>query len=281
VGDAIGGALVLVSAATILAGALLVARAALPRLPWRRGVQFRREPIPEGWSAIVDHNVPLASGLSSADRQRLLQLVQVFLHDKRFEGCGGLEITEQMKVIIAAHACMLLLHLDGPCYPRVNRILVYPSTFVPKFAPQSVSMHVEPIREPLAGEAWGDGVVVLSWSSVRDGASPREGDNVVLHEFAHELDYEDGAGGGTPILESPSLLKTWAHVLSVHYEQLRRDARQHRPTVLNAYGATNLSEFFAVATETFFEKPRQLRNAEPDLYEELKAYYRQDPATRA
>jgi Mlc titration factor MtfA (ptsG expression regulator) len=282
VGDSLAGALVIVLVAGLLVGAILLGRVLLPLLGSRATVRFRAEPIPDAWSPILDRNVSLARDLSADDRQRLLRLVQVFLHDKPFEGSGGLEITEEIKVTIAAHACLLWLHLDGPCYPTVHRILVYPTAFVPKFAPQYRSHYVEPIPVPAMGEAWRDGMVVLSWDDVRAGAAnPAEGENVVLHEFAHQLDFEDGAGEGTPILESPSLLRTWARVLSTHYEQLRRDAQAGRPTVLNAYGATNLTEFFAVATETFFAKPQQLRAAEPQLYEELEAYYRQDPAARA
>lgn len=281
-GNALTGAAVILSAATILAGAVLLARVVLPLIPSRGAIRLRTAPIPDAWRVIVDQNVPLARGLSPADRERLLRLIQVFVHDKPFEGCGGLEITEEMKVTIAAHACLLLLHLDGPCYPTVDRILVYPTGFVPKYAPQYRSGGIQPIAAPEKGESWQDGVVVLSWDDVRTGASnPADGDNVALHEFAHQLDQEDGIGEGMPVLDSPSLVRTWGRVLSAHYEQLRRDARQGRPTVLNAYGATNPAEFFAVATETFFEKPHQLQAAKPELYQELEEYYHQDPAAKA
>jgi len=279
VGDALTGVAVILAAAAILAGAVVLARSVLPLVRSRDRVRLRDEPIPDGWSAIVDRNVPLARGLSTEDRKRLLRLIQVFVHDKAFEGCGGLAITDEMKVTIAAHACLLLLHLDGPCYPTVDRILVYPTAFVPKHVVRYRSSGIQPVAVPETGESWQDGVVVLSWDDVRSGASnPADGDNVVLHEFAHQLDQENGMGGGTPVLESPSLLRTWGRVLAAHYEQLRRDADEGRPTVLNAYGATNPAEFFAVATEAFFEKPQQLQAAEPDLYAELKEYYHQDPA---
>ncbi len=129
------------------------------------------------------------------------------------------------------------------------------------------------------GEAWGQGVVVLSWDDVRRGAADmRDGQNVVLHEFAHQLDQEDGAADGAPILPGRSRYVAWARVLGAEYEQLRRDASRGRPSVLDDYGATNPAEFFAVATECFFEKPGLLRRRHPELYEELRAYYRQDPA---
>src|SRR3989454_9354312 len=163
-------------------------------------------------------------------------------------------------------------HLDGPCYPTVDRILVYPTAFVPKYVVRYRSSGIQPVAVPETGESWQDGVVVLSWDDVRSGASnPADGDNVVLHEFAHQLDQEDGMGGGTPVLESPSLLRTWGRVLAAHYEQLRRDAGEGRPTVLNAYGATNPAGFFAVATETFFEKPQQLRSEERRVGKECRS----------
>jgi Mlc titration factor MtfA (ptsG expression regulator) len=209
-----------------------------------------------------------------------MRLVQVFVHDKSFEGCGGLEITDEMRVTIAAHACLLLLHLDGTCYPGVRRILVYPGAFWSKGAFGRAGTPPPPAA-PESGEAWRDGMVVLSWDNVqRGGANPADGDDVVLHEFAHALDQEDGDAGGTPILNSPSLVRAWARVLRAHYDQLQRDVEEGRTTVLNEYGATNPGEFFAVATETFFEKPEQLKAAEPDLYDQLRQFYRQDPASR-
>ncbi|HYL20678.1 MAG TPA: M90 family metallopeptidase [Gemmatimonadales bacterium] len=261
--------------------AIVVTRAVLPLVRARGSIRLRTEPIPDSWRDIVARNVPVAKGLSDPERERLLRLVQVFVHDKPFEGCGGLEITEEMRVTIAAHACLLLLHLDGPCYPTVRRILVYPSAFQPKHVLPSRYMGVVtgPVVE--SGEAWRGGVVVLSWDNVqRGGANPTDGDDVVVHEFAHALDQEDGDAGGTPVLDSPSLVKSWARVLSARYEQLQRDVDAGHSTVLNPYGATNPAEFFAVATETFFEKPEQLKAAEPDLYDELRQFYRQDPAGR-
>ena len=197
-----------------------------------------------------------------------------------FEGCGGLELTDEIKVTIAAQACLLLLHRETDYYPRLITILVYPHAYVAK--------SVEPIGGGVVlegetarlGEAWKDGVVVLSWDDVRQGASDlHDGHNVVLHEFAHQLDQQDGSADGAPILEHRSQYVTWARVLSDEYEQLRRDTEQGRKDVLDEYGATNPAEFFAVATECFFEKPIPLRRKHPQLYEELKAYYRQDPAS--
>ena len=277
------GLLPIAAVAALVGIAIVIVRAVLPNIGLRRGsIPLRTEPVPDNWRDIVARNVPLAAGLSPEERERLLRLIQVFIHDKPFEGCGGLEITEEMRVTIAAHACLLLLHLEGPCYPTVKRILVYPSAFQPKRVLPRHYAGVVPGPVAESGEAWRDGIVVLSWDDVqRGGADPADGDDVVLHEFAHALDQEDGDAGGTPVLDSPSLVRSWARVLSAHYEQLQRDVEGGRATVLDEYGASNPAEFFAVATETFFEKPDQLRTAEPDLYEQLRRFYRQDPASRS
>ena len=186
-----------------------------------------------------------------------------------------------MKVTIAAEASLLLLHLEGQCYPTLRTVLVYPHGFVPKLARSPGTGEVAPPPARLMGESWGDGVVVISWDdAVRGARNPGDGDNVVLHEFAHQLDAEDGVSDGAPIL-SPSALRTWGGVLSREYERLRQDAAHDRRSALDDYGATNEAEFFAVATETFFEKPVQLEREHPALYAQLQQFYRQDPARRA
>ena len=253
--------------------------AVLRRIP-ATSLRLPTGPIPDTWDGIVEHNVPLARGLSSDERGRLLRLVQVFLAEKHFEGCGGLTLTEEMKVTIAAGACLLLLHLESPCYPTLRTVLVYPHGFVPKLAqsPRTGEIVRPPAR--LIGESWGDGVVVISWDdAIRGARNPVDGDNVVLHEFAHQLDAEDGVSDGAPILP-PNALRTWGGVLSEEYERLRRDAEHDRPSALDEYGATNKAEFFAVATESFFEKPVQLEREHPALYGQLREFYRQDPARR-
>ncbi len=238
-------------------------------------------PIPDTWHTIVERNVPLARALRPDEQERLLRLVQVFLAGKHFEGCVGLTLTEEIKVTIAAGACLLLLHLEGPCYPTLRTVLVYPHGFVPKLArsPGTGEMVPSPVR--LMGESWGDGVVVISWDdTIRGARNPVDGENVVLHEFAHQLDAEDGVTDGAPLL-GPSALRTWGGVLSEEYERLRRDIAHDRGSALDDYGATNKAEFFAVATETFFEKPLQLEREHPELYGQLQQFYQQDPARRA
>src|SRR6266513_213846 len=239
--------------------------AVLRRIP-ATSLRLPTGPIPDTWDGIVEHNVPLAHGLSSDERDRLLRLVQVFLAEKHFEGCGGLTLTEEMKVTIAAGACLLLLHLEGPCYPTLRTVLVYPHGFVPTLASPPRTGEIAQPPVPEMGESWRDGVVVISWDdTVRGARNPADGENVVTD--------------GVPML-APGALRTWGRVLSAEYERLRQDAAHDRPSALDSYGASNRAEFFAVATETFFEKPDQLEREHPELYGQLHQFYRQDPARR-
>lgn len=245
----------------------------------RRRDRLRAAPFPQSWLEIVERNVRLYRVLPEADRRELQGLIQIFLAEKHFEGCGGLAMTDEVKVTIAASACLLLLHRETDIYPRLITILVYPSAYVAKARKPiggAIALESESIN---LGESWSSGVVILSWDDVLAAASDfRHGQNVVLHEFAHQLDREDGSVDGAPALEQRSQYVTWARVLGAEYERLQRASRLGRSTVLDEYGATDPAEFFAVATECFFEKPHMLRNRHPELYEELRSYYRQDPA---
>jgi MtfA peptidase len=246
----------------------------------RRRERLRSGPFPAAWIQIVEKNVPFYARLPEADRRELQGLIQIFLAEKYFEGCGGLELTDEIKVTIAAQACLLLLHRQTDVYPRLVTVLVYRSAYLvqrktDRIGPGTIlegdAVHL--------GESWSSGVVVVSWDNVRARpADARRGQNLVLHEFAHQLDVEDGAANGAPVLDQLGQHTTWARVLNAEYERLRRETRLGRPTVLDEYGASDPAEFFAVATECFFEKPHVLRKRHPDLYDELKAFYRQDPA---
>ncbi len=245
----------------------------------RRRQRLRTEPFPSAWLTVIKKNFPIYDRLPQADQQELQGHIQVFLAEKLFEGCGGLELTDEIRVTIAAQACLLLLHRETDYYPRLITILVYPHAYLAKGVESIGGGAVLESETARLGEAWTNGLVVLSWDDVRQGAADfHDGHNVVLHEFAHQLDQEDGSADGAPILEHRSQYVAWARVPSEDYEQLRRDAEHGHKNVLDEYGATNPAEFFAVATECFFEKPVPLRHKHPQLYEELKAYYRQDPA---
>jgi Mlc titration factor MtfA (ptsG expression regulator) len=270
------------------AGGIAVAVAAyllIPRLgrmlhlfPFPPRVRFRKEPIPQEWRTIVARNVPLASRLPAEAQEHLLRLTQVFLHDKPMEGVG-LALTEEIRVTIAAQACLLLLGLDYPCYPTLRRVLVYPSVFQPRRVELTHFGDIVQEPRPTLGEAWTSGVVVLSWDSSLAGAlNPAEGQNVVLHEFAHVLDGENGAMDGVPLFDRPAAYRTWSGVFRSLYERQVQETLEGKEPPVHPYGATNVAEFFAVATEAFFTTPTQFKAKLPELYTELMTFYRQDPA---
>lgn len=249
----------------------------------RRWRPPKRAPVnraaPAQWRALLEERVPLVRRLAAAEWDRLLDLVQRFLREKSFEGAGGLEVTDEMRLVVAAQACLLILNLEAGCYPGVRTVILYPGTFVPRRPAIDGRMYVGviPHPEPLLGEHT-SGAVVLAWDSVLHGAANSgDGSNVVLHEFAHELDREDGYVDGVPLLEAPLSTRAWTRVLQERFEELRRTAEDGERDVLNVYGATSRAEFFAVATEAFFSRPAEVRSRYPDLYDELKGFYRQDP----
>jgi len=225
----------------------------------------------------LNRNVALYRYLPDSLKKELQGHIYVFLGEKTFEGCGGLKITDEIRVTIAAQACILLLNRKPTYYPTLYTILVYPGAYVAKKTTVVGMQHFEEMTVR-AGESWTRGEVVLAWDDVRQEAIDlAEGHNVVLHEFAHQLDQEDGKSDGAPILPKQSSYKAWARVLSKEYQDLRRKTLSGRLDIMDAYGATNPAEFFAVATETFFERPRQMKLSHPELYEELESYYGLDP----
>jgi Mlc titration factor MtfA (ptsG expression regulator) len=245
----------------------------------RRRDGLRRREFPAEWRAIIDRNVPYVACLPPEDRKELFGHIQVFVAEKRFEGCGGLEITDEVRVTIAAQACILLLHRQTDDYPNLESILVYPSTYVVPGGQRRPDGLIEDGPQARLGESWTRDLVVLAWDSVLSGAADiHDGHNVVLHEFAHQLDQESGAGDGAPPLARRSMYVAWARVLGHDFDELVRETQHHHREVIDRYGATNPAEFFAVVTETFFEKPRQLRSKHPELYRELQEFYCQDPA---
>ncbi len=246
----------------------------------RRRKKLAGRSFPDEWLAILEKNVPLYVRLPESDRQELRRHLLVFLAEKRFEGCGGLEITDEIRVTIAAHACLLLLHRKTDYYPGLKSILVYPDAFVVPDVRHLVGDTVLETDDVRLGESWHHGSVVLSWNDVRRGATDIEdGQNVTLHEFAHQLDSSHGRGDSTPVLRDEATFDAWARALGRDYDGFRRAVQSRRPEVLDEYGATDPAEFFAVATESFFETPNELQRVYPRLYEELKKFYQQDPAS--
>ncbi|MEZ5063693.1 MAG: zinc-dependent peptidase [bacterium] len=257
-----------------------------PPLSWLhpfRDARRRRlsaRPFPPEWDRILARNFPLDAGLPAADRAELRRRVQIFLAEKHFEGAGGLVLTEEIRVTIAAQACLLLLHRGEDFYPRLDSIIVYPAAYRVRTSERSADGVVHEHDQVRLGEAWNTGAVVLSWEDVRYGAADlHDGHNVVLHEFAHQLDLANNAADGAPELPRRSMYVAWARVLGHEYEHLRREIERGHRTLMDAYGATNPAEFFAVATETFFERPHALREKHPELYDQLSRFYAQDPVS--
>jgi MtfA peptidase len=243
-------------------------------------------PLSSKWQRLVETGCAFYQRLPAADRRELAGHIQVFLAEKNFEGCGGLAITEEIRVVVAALASLLLLHRRTDYYARLRTILVYPGSYV-----VPVTRHVsggvwEEGWQSRSGECWQTGAMVLAWSELCLGARDSRRPNVVLHEFAHQLDYEDGgtADGipalahGEPFATRKKRYTAWTRIMRAEYEQLQARVSAGKPTFLRAYGATNPPEFFAVATESFFGNPVEMQQQHLALYEELKWFYRQDPA---
>ncbi len=242
-----------------------------------RRAKLREEPLSSAEHAIIAKNVPYVAKLPEADQKELEGLVRIFLAEKEFEGCGGLELTDEIKVTIAAQACVLLLHRENDMFPDVDAILVYPSAYRAKTRRDGGGFVVEGEQARL-GESWTRGVVVLAWDHVKAGAmNLTDGHNLVLHEFAHQIDGEDGSMDGAPDLGARARYKSWAHVLGAEFSELSERIEEGGKSDIDSYGATNPAEFFAVVTEMFFEKPHIMKGRHPELYEELKTFYKQDP----
>lgn len=264
----------------ILGLMLLAAVGWAARLQWRhrRREALVRRPVPGGWRAILQRNVPLYRRLPPDLRRLLHGLVNVFLDEKEFVGCAGLEIGDEVRVTIAGNACMLLLGRGRRGFPGFRTILVYPDTFVVGQTTHDgmIETHEHSLR---SGESWHRGPVVLAWADIvvdaRGGGDPR---NVVLHEFAHKLDEENHTMDGLPVLGDRSQHAEWAKVLGREYASLRRQADAGADSVLDPYGAVSPAEFFAVATETFYEDPLTMKQRLPELYEQLRRFYNLDPA---
>ncbi len=262
-----------------LGAVLLIATALVARHLARQARRKRllATPFPEAWRQIIEKNVPLYRRLPQALQQQLEGLIHVFLNEKHFEGCGGLEIDDTIRVTIAAQACLLLLNRKTTYFGKLRTIVVYPDTYVAKTLSSDGRVTVDSESTRL-GESWQNGPVVLAWNSVTGGASNMaDARNVVFHEFAHQLDQEDGTADGAPVLECRSAYTAWARVLGEEYAALQKSRKARRRSVMSKYGATHPAEFFAVATETFFEKPKQMHKRHPELYDELRDYYHLDP----
>ncbi len=246
--------------------------------------QILKTAFPPEWKSYIENNVPHFKRLNNTERSHLLELVQVFVAEKHWEGCGGLYINDEIRVTIAAQACLLILALPHDLYRGVDSILVYPSTIITPERQPGVfeqSGGLSPRPTPILGEAQMRGPVILVWDSVLQTARhPERGHNLVFHEFAHKLDMLDGRADGTPPLENKEQYQKWKEVCSTEFSRLRELINAGKRTFLDSYGAINEAEFFAVITEQFFDKPDAMKKHYPELYAVLHNFYRQNPATQ-
>jgi len=247
----------------------------------RRRKKIIASAFPPEWEETLRQNVFFYPLLDESERLRLREMIQIFIAEKNWEGCGGLDLTDEMRVTIAAMACRLILCLPHNYYENVETILVYPTELaLPERKIGFFETVLEPIEPsgPISGQAFEQGPLILVWEAIEQGLrTPGSGYNVVYHEFAHKLDMQDGRTDGTPPL-SGSEASDWISAFSREYSRLLSEVQKGKDTFLDEYGATDEVEFFAVATEHFFDQPRETKRHAPQLYRLLKQYYRQDPA---
>ncbi len=246
----------------------------------RRRRALREQPFPSSWDGFMRRNVQQTHWLDESERQYLREWMAVFIAEKCFEGCGGLVVTDEIRVTIAAQAGIIVLGFQNEYFDALQSVIVYPTDYI---ASRSI-----PLRgggelawqEVRLGETWSGGSVVLAWSRVLEGGRQQKGcRNVVFHEFAHLVDLFDGMIDGIPLLEGDR--KGWAMAFSKCQLDFENALANKEPTVLDAYAAEGPSEFFAVATECFFQDPHRLANHDDNLYELMTLAWRQDPKSRS
>lgn len=261
-----------------LALVLVLWLASGPLLQRRRRQRLRQQPFPQAWRRILRRRVPLAQRLPADLHLRLKQEIQVFLAEKPIIGCDGLVVTDEMRVTIAAQACLPLLGARRDYYPKLKQILLYPGAFLVDRPVTEAGGVLREQRRALAGESWVQGQVLLSWRDVQAGAAdPSDGHNVVIHEFAHQLDQAKGHANGAPVLADALAYRRWSTVMQNEFDALRARLALGEPGLIDAYGATDPAEFFAVCSELFFERPLDLAMQHPALYGQLSSYYRLNP----
>lgn len=246
----------------------------------RRRRKLLAQPFPAAWHAYLEDNIHFYQHLPKHKQRKLQDDLRVIVAEKYWEGCQGFTITEEVQVTVAAQAALLVLGMEDQYFDHVQSVLVYPTAYIAPEKTRGAGGVVTIGNSTREGEAWYRGPVILSWDDVLQGGRQNtDGSNLVLHEFAHQLDMQNGrSADGTPPMESKKQNEQWQSVLHSEYQQLVRDCRQGRRTLLGHYAATNLAEFFAVATECFFERADQMKQEHPSLYKILAEYYHQEPA---
>lgn len=260
----------------VITGFLIWAGLGYARRLYRRHVA--NKPIDVNTIKILETNVGLYDALPDTLKHTLHRQINLFLHDKEFVGCDQQPIDDEVRITIAGNACLLTLAQTRPLYPSFKTILVYPSTYV--VTQKTHDGHVVfDEQSTRAGESWFKGPIVLSWSDIMHGSKNTEdGQNVVIHEFAHKLDEENGLMDGLPILRESSHYAEWSKVLNNEYGAFLKRVERRRNKVIDEYGAVSAVEFFAVISESFFEKPAQMKSQLPELYSQLERFYGLNPA---
>jgi len=243
--------------------------------------RLRKTRIPEQYWQNAVSRVEVLRHLGQAEQHRLRVLASQFLHTKTISGAAGLFPDENLRILIAAQACLLILNLDMSYYDGWHEVIVYPDTFVVRRETYDAAGLVREVPQALGGEAWSRGPVILSWADARPGAHPHgEGSNVILHEFAHKLDMLNGAANGMPPLHKTMSREIWTRVFQRAYDELQQRLANQEPSMIDPYAAENPAEFFSVCSELFFENPLRLLQLYPELYDQLRLFYRQDPVKR-
>jgi Mlc titration factor MtfA (ptsG expression regulator) len=251
-----------------------------PFLVERRRERLRSRPFPAAWRGILERRVPYFRRLPPDLQRQLEQHIQVFVAEKAFIGCGGLGISDEVRVTIAAQACLLILNRRTDYYPNLRQILVYPGAFIIERLRAEPSGVLQEQRHALSGESWTQGQVVISWQDALEGAAiVDDGRNVVIHEFAHQLDQQKGYANGAPWLGRRDRYPRWSQVMGEEFARLQEQALVGQPSLFSHYGAASPAEFFAVISEVFFEQPREMASIHPALYAELRSLYRVDPSS--
>ena len=247
----------------------------------REAWQLRRRPIPDALWFDVTARLPLLAQYNAVEKARLRVLATLFLQRKSFTGARGIEVTPEMALIVAAQACALILELGIDSFDGWHSVIIYPDAFVVEHEQTDEFGLVHEQHRTLSGESWSQGPVILSWDDVeRDSFTLRRGHNVVLHEFAHKLDMLNGRANGMPPLHPEMPIEAWTKALSQAYQHLLTRLQHHHPSAIDPYAATNPAEFFAVICEYFFTDPHTLHSHCPAVYDQLKAYFRQDSLER-
>ena len=240
--------------------------------------KLRSLPFKKKWRTILQQRMPYFRQMPTDLQLQLKQHIQVFIAEKNFIGCNGIKITDEIKVTIAAQACLLLLNRKTNYYPKLTTILIYPRAFLKEQKQRNADGIQYTNKIALSGESWDFGKIVLSWQDSLHGAQlPNDGHNVVIHEFAHQLDQENGTANGAPILGKGQSYQCWSEVFSQQFDILRKQAIAGIPSIFDYYGATEPAEFFAVVSEVFFEKSKLFSVEHPALYKQLTTYYKVDP----